>query len=183
VQEVEAKPISTVTAQAPPPQQAQVAVPAPVAPKDVQPREVVVRRNEQQSFGFSVAGGIEDDLLPNIKLRPGVTPLVVSGGPLQNDDEIIAINGTNVAGIPHEVVIGLIISSPAELKLTVISRPAAVSRRISDLLVAEKSGLPESLIKTIRPDVQKSIYAQTVPLTSRPPKTGQFLCIMRYYCF
>lgn len=35
----------------------------------IRPRIVVIRRNDQGSFGFSVLGGIEDDLLPSIKLR------------------------------------------------------------------------------------------------------------------
>jgi hypothetical protein len=29
-----------------------------------------VRRNAQNSFGFSVANGLEDDLLPSIHLKP-----------------------------------------------------------------------------------------------------------------
>ena len=34
------------------------------------PRVVVLGRNEQGSFGLSIAGGIEDDLLPSVKTRP-----------------------------------------------------------------------------------------------------------------
>ena len=34
------------------------------------PRIVVLRRNEQNAFGFSILGGVENDSLPTIELRP-----------------------------------------------------------------------------------------------------------------
>lgn len=66
----------------------------------------------------------------------------------------------------------MIVSSAQEVTLKVISRPNARSHRMSDLLRPEKSGLDESLIQELRPEVQKSVYSHTIPITSRPPKAG-----------
>ena len=87
----------------------------------IHPHVVVVHRNQQNSFGFSVLGGVENDSLPTIKLRPDAQlnmfvnkrrtlqqrPFMrfsVSGGPLRDNDEILTINDANVAGEPHDVV-------------------------------------------------------------------------------
>ncbi len=66
----------------------------------------------------------------------------------------------------------MIISSPDQVRLRVITRKQVKSRRMSDLLNADKSGLDASLINALKPHLQKSLNASSVPVTSRPPKPG-----------
>ena len=50
--------------------------PAPTGTASIRPRTVVIRRNPQKSFGFSVLSGIEDDRLPSIRLKPDTKIIV-----------------------------------------------------------------------------------------------------------
>ena len=58
------------------------------------------------------------------------------------------------------------------MTLKILTRPGVRSYRMSDLLRQEKSGLSHLLIEELRPEIQKSVYAHTVPVTSRPAKPG-----------
>ncbi len=69
-------------------------------------------------------------------------------------------------------MIDLIVASPNTMTLKVISRPNVLSLRMSDLLRAEKSGIDESALSELRPEIQKSIHSHSIPLTSRPPREG-----------
>ena len=69
---------------------------------------VVAERNASGSFGFSVMGGSENEHLPAIALKPDVVPIIVSGEPLHRGDEIISVNGRNVANASHDEVIQMI---------------------------------------------------------------------------
>ena len=56
-----------------------IAAPAPINTATIRPRTVVIRRNPQKSFGFSVLSGIEDDRLPSIRLKPDTKVIMFVG--------------------------------------------------------------------------------------------------------
>jgi hypothetical protein len=67
--------------EAPKPPRASLTAPKMIVPlsgasSSIHPRTVIVRRNDKNSFGFSVYGGVEDDLLPSIKLREDMQVVV-----------------------------------------------------------------------------------------------------------
>lgn len=99
--------------------------------RHIAPVTIVVERNAQGSFGFSVAGGIEDDLLPVVVLRPNVFPIVVSGELLSKGDEIVAVNGVSVAGSTHDRMIELIKSAGQRVTLSVLKRrPHSMHKKV-----------------------------------------------------
>jgi guanylate kinase len=102
------------------------------------PVSVVVKRNDKNSFGFSVAGGIEDDLLPAIVLK-NVEPLVIDGPALNRGDEIVSVDGHSVAGLPHAKVINMIKAAGETMELMVFKRKgtAATGHKITDLVAMQ----------------------------------------------
>eukprot|EP00043_Microstomoeca_roanoka_P020312 m.244150 g.244150 ORF g.244150 m.244150 type:complete len:3704 (+) comp17144_c0_seq1:231-11342(+) len=135
------------------------------------PVTVVVQRNEKGSFGFSVAGGIEDDLLPAIVLRPNVTPIVVKGDALGKGDEIVAVNGINVAGESHSEVIRLIKSAGNEVTLTILKRKSNHAyRKLSELMTLQSMDDEEAALQE---QVKSTLNNMTVPVTTRPPHENE----------
>jgi guanylate kinase len=170
---------------------------------------VVLKRNANNSFGFSVAGGIEDDLLPAIVLKAGAEPIVLKGPTLHKGDEIVSVDGTSVAGLPHDQVIGLIKAAGEELTLMVFQRRGHGASKVTELVAMQPMSEQESALqKQVRAlghalgwqqrqgglreghgpagaaernhpftvpsigkhlQVKETLYAMTVPLTTRPP--------------
>jgi hypothetical protein len=87
-------------------------------------REVNLRRSPAGYLGVTVSGGAEHDMLPLISLRSGTQPQYISGGPLADGDELLAIDGQLVAGLTHQAVITLLRSVGSLATLSIL--PMAV---------------------------------------------------------
>lgn len=134
------------------------------------PRSVSVRRNALGSFGFTLAGGLEENRLPFVVLRAD-EEVICKKGKLNDGAEVLEINGKFVAGdrlknVQHVMDMG---KSDTIILTLVDASSSLVHLRISQLLAAQKpTGKTSEFIEQIRCNV----YDNTTPVTTRPPRKG-----------
>eukprot|EP00730_Choanoeca_flexa_P013747 TRINITY_DN5660_c0_g1_i1.p1 TRINITY_DN5660_c0_g1~~TRINITY_DN5660_c0_g1_i1.p1 ORF type:complete len:596 (+),score=190.67 TRINITY_DN5660_c0_g1_i1:68-1855(+) len=131
-------------------------------------RDVTVHRNSQNVFGLKIEGGIENDLIPRIA-DIGSTSKVT--GKLANGDLILAIDGTVVAGEPHNVVQDFMKNAGDSVRLTVCSPKDPQSAQASHLAKL-KEDMDADTAK-LQDQVKKRMYDMAARFTTRPRSANE----------
>ena len=153
------------------------AMPSTISIADVS-HMVSVQRNTSGSFGFSVGGGCEDDMLPCIVLKKSSTPLCLHGAVLLHHDEIVAIDGVVVCGYTHARVIEIIMAAGATMELAILNRPTTARRKLSEYCVGlERSVHALFIMATVR----RMLNTTCAITTSRPrDEAGKSRVVLRW---
>eukprot|EP00049_Salpingoeca_infusionum_P018196 m.356136 g.356136 ORF g.356136 m.356136 type:complete len:1427 (-) comp17449_c0_seq1:155-4435(-) len=134
---------------------------------------VVVSRNSSDEFGIKLKGGRTDGCLPFIKELKDCKQVIATRRPLMVGDAVVAVDGMSTAGIDAsqaEHILNDTLKHDVELTVLCPSEPGPIPiRRFLDLDVSTADEETATLIH----DIQRDIYATTVPFTTRAPRAGE----------
>uniref|UniRef100_A0AAR2IWH9 Membrane-associated guanylate kinase, WW and PDZ domain-containing protein 1 n=1 Tax=Pygocentrus nattereri TaxID=42514 RepID=A0AAR2IWH9_PYGNA len=124
--------------------------------------EVVLSRDGEGQLGFSVKGGAEIGQFPLLDLH---------GCPLAQDELLLEVNDTPVAGLTVRDVLAVVRHSKDPVRLKCVQQGGVVDKDLRRYLNLrfQKGSLDHELQQIIR----DNLYLRTVPCTTRQPKEGE----------
>ncbi|XP_026002022.1 membrane-associated guanylate kinase, WW and PDZ domain-containing protein 2a isoform X4 [Astatotilapia calliptera] len=132
--------------------------------------ESVLCRNEEGELGLELKGGAENGQFPVIgELLPGGA--VCHSGKLFQDELLLEVNDTPVAGLTTRDVHAVVKHSKDPLRLKCVKQGGVIDKDLRHYLNLrfQKGSVDHELQQIIR----DNLYLRTVPCTTRQPKEGE----------
>ncbi|XP_031439054.1 membrane-associated guanylate kinase, WW and PDZ domain-containing protein 2a isoform X4 [Clupea harengus] len=132
--------------------------------------EIVLGRDLEGELGFELKGGAENALFPYIgEVRLGKA--VNQSGKLSQDELLLEVNDTPVAGLTIRDVLAVVRHSKDPVRLKCVKQGGVVDKDLRRYLSLrfQKGSLDHELQQIIR----DNLYLRTVPCTTRQPKEGE----------
>ncbi|XP_013131080.1 membrane-associated guanylate kinase, WW and PDZ domain-containing protein 2a isoform X4 [Oreochromis niloticus] len=132
--------------------------------------ESVLCRNEEGELGLELKGGAENGQFPVIgELLPGRA--VCHSGKLFQDELLLEVNDTPVAGLTTRDVHAVVKHSKDPLRLKCVKQGGVIDKDLRHYLNLrfQKGSVDHELQQIIR----DNLYLRTVPCTTRQPKEGE----------
>ncbi|XP_062373462.1 membrane-associated guanylate kinase, WW and PDZ domain-containing protein 2a [Sardina pilchardus] len=132
--------------------------------------EIVLGRDLEGELGFELKGGAENALFPYIgEVRLGKA--VNQSGKLCQDELLLEVNDTPVAGLTIRDVLAVVRHSKDPVRLKCVKQGGVVDKDLRRYLSLrfQKGSLDHELQQIIR----DNLYLRTVPCTTRQPKEGE----------
>nr|XP_014346077.1 PREDICTED: membrane-associated guanylate kinase, WW and PDZ domain-containing protein 2-like [Latimeria chalumnae] len=132
--------------------------------------ESVICRTAEGELGLEVGGGAENGQFPFLgELRPD--KVVQQSGKLVQDELLLEVNDTPVAGLTIRDVLAVIKHCKDPIRLKCVKQGGIVDKDLRHYLNLrfQKGSVDHELQQIIR----DNLYLRTVPCTTRPPKEGE----------
>nr|XP_046235266.1 membrane-associated guanylate kinase, WW and PDZ domain-containing protein 2a isoform X4 [Scatophagus argus] len=132
--------------------------------------ESVLCRNEEGELGLELKGGAENGQFPVIgELLPGRA--VCHSGKLLQDELLLEVNDTPVAGLTTRDVHAVVKHSKDPVRLKCVKQGGVIDKDLRHYLNLrfQKGSVDHELQQIIR----DNLYLRTVPCTTRQPKEGE----------
>ncbi|XP_042367014.1 membrane-associated guanylate kinase, WW and PDZ domain-containing protein 2a isoform X1 [Plectropomus leopardus] len=132
--------------------------------------ESVLSRNEEGELGLELKGGAENGQFPVIgELLPGRA--VCHSGKLLQDELLLEVNDTPVAGLTTRDVHAVVKHSKDPVRLKCVKQGGVIDKDLRHYLNLrfQKGSVDHELQQIIR----DNLYLRTVPCTTRQPKEGE----------
>ncbi|XP_041935593.1 LOW QUALITY PROTEIN: membrane-associated guanylate kinase, WW and PDZ domain-containing protein 2a [Alosa sapidissima] len=132
--------------------------------------EIVLGRDLERELGFELKGGAENAQFPYIgEVRLGKA--VNQSGKLSQDELLLEVNDTPVAGLTIRDVLAVVRHSKDPVRLKCVKQGGVVDKDLRRYLSLrfQKGSLDHELQQIIR----DNLYLRTVPCTTRQPKEGE----------
>ncbi|XP_063761858.1 membrane-associated guanylate kinase, WW and PDZ domain-containing protein 2a isoform X2 [Eleginops maclovinus] len=132
--------------------------------------ESVLCRNEEGELGLELKGGAENGQFPVIgELLPGIA--VCHSGKLWQDELLLEVNDTPVAGLTTRDVHAVVKHSKDPVRLKCVKQGGVIDKDLRHYLNLrfQKGSVDHELQQIIR----DNLYLRTVPCTTRQPKEGE----------
>eukprot|EP00050_Salpingoeca_kvevrii_P017533 m.66005 g.66005 ORF g.66005 m.66005 type:complete len:1182 (-) comp7600_c0_seq4:112-3657(-) len=125
------------------------------------PRDVVLARKPEGSFGFTIVLGATAKLA-TLSFPEDNPPLLQSGESVNNKDIITTVNGKDVTGMPLEAIVDMVRKSSTTVRLTLVSSSELDTEMRRKLSVA---------MEDAKQEVQAAqLFIANVPVTTRKPR-------------
>ncbi|XP_061085844.1 LOW QUALITY PROTEIN: membrane-associated guanylate kinase, WW and PDZ domain-containing protein 2-like [Conger conger] len=132
--------------------------------------ETVLSRNAECELGFELKGGAENGQFPHLgEVKQGT--LACQTGRLVQDELLLEVNDTPVAGLTIRDVLAVIKHSKDPVRLKCVKQGGVVDKDLRHYLNLrfQKGSLDHELQQVIR----DNLYLRTIPCTTRQPKEGE----------
>ncbi|KAL7885553.1 hypothetical protein AOLI_G00058480 [Acnodon oligacanthus] len=132
--------------------------------------EAVLTRNKEGELGFELKGGAENGNFPYFgEVRQG--KVAVQSGKLAQDELLLEVNDTPVAGLTTRDVLAVIKHCKDPFRLKCVKQGGVVDKDLRHYLNLrfQKGSVDHELQQIIR----DNLYLRTVPCTTRQPKEGE----------
>ncbi|XP_070709664.1 membrane-associated guanylate kinase, WW and PDZ domain-containing protein 2a [Pempheris klunzingeri] len=132
--------------------------------------ESVLCRNEEGELGLELKGGAENGQFPVIgELLPGRA--VCHSGKLLQDELLLEVNDTPVAGLTTRDVHAVVKHSKDPVRLKCVKQGGVIDKDLRHYLnLRFQKGLVDHELQQI---IRDNLYLRTVPCTTRQPKEGE----------
>ncbi|XP_048013877.1 membrane-associated guanylate kinase, WW and PDZ domain-containing protein 2 [Megalobrama amblycephala] len=132
--------------------------------------EAVLTRNKEGELGFDLKGGAENGNFPYFgEVKQG--KVAVQSGKLSQDELLLEVNDTPVAGLTIRDVLAVIKHCKDPFRLKCVKQGGVVDKDLRHYLNLrfQKGSVDHELQQIIR----DNLYLRTVPCTTRQPKEGE----------
>ncbi|XP_073336466.1 membrane-associated guanylate kinase, WW and PDZ domain-containing protein 2a isoform X5 [Pagrus major] len=131
-------------------------------------RESVLCRNEEGELGLELKGGAENGQFPVVG---ELLPAGGGGGQLCQDELLLEVNDTPVAGLTTRDVHAVVKHSKDPVRLKCVKQGGVIDKELRHYLNLrfQKGSVDHELQQIIR----DNLYLRTVPCTTRQPKEGE----------
>ncbi|KAI1883353.1 hypothetical protein AGOR_G00230550 [Albula goreensis] len=132
--------------------------------------ETVLSRNKDGELGFELKGGAENGQFPYLgEVKQG--KVACQSGKLSQDELLLEVNDTPVAGLTIRDVLAVIKHSKDPVRLKCVKQGGVVDKDLRHYLNLrfQKGSVDHELQQIIR----DNLYLRTVPCTTRQPKEGE----------
>ncbi|KAM3858834.1 membrane-associated guanylate kinase, WW and PDZ domain-containing protein 2a [Diretmus argenteus] len=134
--------------------------------------ESVLCRNEEGALGLELKGGAENGQFPVIgEVLPGGAAAACHGGKLSQDELLLEVNDTAVAGLTTRDVHAVVKHCRDPVRLKCLKQGGVIDKDLRHYLNLrfQKGSVDHELQQIIR----DNLYLRTVPCTTRQPKEGE----------
>ncbi|XP_064175233.1 membrane-associated guanylate kinase, WW and PDZ domain-containing protein 2a isoform X4 [Anguilla rostrata] len=132
--------------------------------------ETVLSKNAECELGFELKGGAEHGQFPHLgEVKQG--KVAFQSGKLLQDELLLEVNDTPVAGLTIRDVLAVIKHSKDPVRLKCVKQGGVVDKDLRHYLNLrfQKGSLDHELQQIIR----DNLYLRTIPCTTRQPKEGE----------